>query len=247
MRVPPTERVRQIELAMERMRWLAEPQGERFLIVNIPAFRLVAFEKGEARPRLAMDVVVGKSARLYRTPVMQADMTSVIFRPYWDVPPGIARRETRPAIARDPRYLARNNMEIVGGRIRQRPGPNNALGLVKFRFPNPYHVYLHDTPSRSLFSRARRDFSHGCIRLAKPTELAEFVLENRPDWDRDRIVEAMQHGKNSNQVAVEPRIPVYVLYSTAIVDAAGRVHFFEDIYGHDATLRKALDRRRVGH
>lgn len=243
MRVPPGERVRQIELAMERMRWLAEPKGERFIIVNIPAFRLLAFDKGRPRPHLAMDVVVGKSARLYRTPVMQAEMTAVIFRPYWEVPPNIARREIRPAIARNPGYLARNNMEIVNGRIRQRPGEHNALGLVKFRFPNPYHVYLHDTPSRSLFSRPRRDFSHGCIRLAKPTELAEFVLANRPDWPRERIVEAMQHGKNSNQIAVEPRIPVYVLYSTAIVDADNRVHFFEDIYGHDVMLEKTLERQ----
>ncbi len=246
MRVPLSQRVRQIELAMERLRWLAEPNGERFLIVNIPAFRLLAFEKGRARPRLMMDVVVGKAARLNRTPLMQAEMTSVIFRPYWNVPPSIARREIFPQIERDPSYLERKRMEIVGGRVRQRPGANNSLGLVKFQIPNPYNVYLHDTPSRSLFSRARRDFSHGCIRLAKPAELAELVLENRAGWNLERIMEAMQRGKNNTSVPVEPPIPVYVLYSTAIVDPDDRVHFFDDIYGHDDTLRRMLDARARG-
>jgi len=240
LRVPVSERIEQIELAMERLRWLPEPRAARHLIVNIPAFRLLAFETGEPHPLLMMDVVVGKAAALTKTPVMQADMTTVVFRPYWDVPPGIAQREILPRIRRDPGYLSRNRMEIVGGRVRQRPGDGNALGLVKFLFPNPYHVYMHDTPARGLFARARRDFSHGCIRLADATALAELVLNNRPAWNRQRIDQAMHRGKNDVRVPVEPPIQVYLFYATAIVDHENRIRFFQDIYGHDTTLRRML-------
>jgi murein L,D-transpeptidase YcbB/YkuD len=240
LRVPPSERALQIELAIERLRWFPEPLGERFIIVNIPAFRLLAFEADLSAPRLVIDVVVGKAARLMRTPVMHADMTTVVFRPYWEVPPGIAKREILPRIERDPGYLKRQRMEIVGGRVRQRPGEGNALGLVKFLLPNRYQVYLHDTPARALFGRARRDFSHGCIRLADAPALAEFVLANRPGWDRQRIEEAMRRGKNDVHIAVDPPIPVYLFYTTAIVDSEDRVHFFDDIYGHDAALREML-------
>lgn len=249
LRVPLSERVRQIELAMERLRWLPEPRADRFIIVNIPEFRLLVFQSGDARPRLSMEVVVGKAAPLTKTPVMQADMTAVVFRPYWNVPRSIARREILPRVERDPGYLKRNRMEIVGGRVRQRPGEGNALGLVKFLMPNRYDVYLHDTPARSLFERARRDFSHGCIRLADAAALAEFVLANRPGWDRRRIEEAMTRGKNNVRVPIEPPIPVYLFYATAIVDVDGRIHFFQDIYGHDARLKRmlaALAERRRG-
>lgn len=241
LRVPLPVRVRQIELAMERLRWLPAPEAERFIVVNIPEFRLLVFETGDAAPLLDMEVVVGKAAPLTKTPVMQADMTTVVFRPYWNVPPSIAKREIFPRVERDPGYLKRNRMEIVGGRVRQRPGEGNALGLVKFLLPNPYHVYLHDTPARALFGRARRDFSHGCIRLADAAALAELVLANQPGWERRRIDEAMTHGKDNVRVPVEPPIPVYLFYATAIVDVGGRIHFFEDIYGHDATLQRLLD------
>lgn len=241
MHVPLAERARQIELAMERLRWLPGPDAERFVVVNIPEFRLFAFYTGRPRPHLIMDVVVGRSARLTRTPAMRADMTAVVFRPYWDVPPSIAKREILPRMERDSGYLERHHMEIVGRRVRQRPGVGNSLGLVKFVLPNRHHIYLHDTPARALFGRARRDFSHGCIRLADPAALAEFVLANRTGWDHQRITEAMTRGRNNVTVPVEPEVPVFLFYTTAIVDLDDRIHFFEDIYGHDDTLRRILD------
>ena len=237
--VPPAARVEQIELAMERLRWLPYGWPARYLFVNIPEFRLRGFAAGRDEPVVAMNVVVGESAARgrHRTPALQADMTYIVFRPYWMVPSGIARRELWPKIERDPSYLARNNMLVSDGRIRQRPGRGNSLGLLKFIFPNPHHVYLHDTPSKGLFARSRRDFSHGCIRVADPPALAAFVLAETPGWDRARIERAMQRGPDNRHVTLPTPVPVYLFYSTVAVDAAGEVHFLNDIYGHDATLR----------
>ena len=242
LQVPVADRVEQIELAMERMRWLPYEWPPRFIIVNIPEFRLRAYTANAGGPPLEMNVVVGEAAieRKHKTPVLMADMQYVVFRPYWMVPTSIIKKELAPKIANDPAYLARNDMEVRNGRIRQRPGPHNSLGLVKFIFPNPHHVYLHDTPSKALFGRARRDFSHGCIRVANPPALAEFVLSETPGWDRARIDKAMQSGPDDRHVPLAVPIPVYVLYATAMADDAGRVHFFDDIYGHDASLRRQL-------
>ncbi|MGE0517646.1 MAG: murein L,D-transpeptidase [Candidatus Binatia bacterium] len=242
LRAPLAERVGQIELAMERLRWLPSSWPRRFIFVNIPEFRLRGFETGASGPPLSMNIVVGDSAsaQKYRTPVLQADMTHVIFRPYWLVPPRIAREELFPAIESDPNYLARHHMEVVDGRIRQLPGRNNSLGLVKFIFPNPYHVYLHDTPKKALFARARRDFSHGCIRVADPVALASFVLTDTPGWDRNRIEQAMREGRDNRRVDLATPVPVYLFYTTVIIDQDGEANFFSDIYGHDATLRRQL-------
>jgi len=245
LRVPPAHRVQQIELAMERLRWLPKQLADRYIVVNVPEFRLRAFDTGSETPRLSMGVVVGSAARGTETPIMHADMRYVIFKPIWTVPYEIAKEEILPKAEKDPAYLEKQNMEYdQAGRLRQRSGPNNSLGLVKFILPNPYQVYLHDTPSKELFRRSRRDFSHGCIRVADPVGLAEFVLDG--EWDRSRIVEAMKEGPDRNRVDLAAPVPVFLLYTTAVADPDGRLFFYEDIYGHDARLARALANRYQG-
>jgi murein L,D-transpeptidase YcbB/YkuD len=264
LRVPMARRVRQIELTLERWRWLPVEPARRFAVVNIAGFRLYLFDRdaaGEA-PALALDVIVGQAYRRRRTPVFVGTMRYVIFRPYWDVPPSIARNEIIPAIRKNPAYFMREELEIVRGtgadgvryaptpenlarvaagtlRIRQRPGEKNALGFVKFIFPNVYNVYLHGTPARELFAHVRRDFSHGCIRVSDPAALATFVLEGQDDWDRPRI-EAAMHGTRTFQVTLARPLPVYILYATVVATDDGTVFFYPDLYGHDAALARAL-------
>lgn len=263
LEVTPAARVRQIELAMERLRWTPLPQGPRMIVVNIPEFILRAYDVGDNRVdvRLTMKVIVGKALRT-RTPLLAEAMRSIEFSPYWNVPPSIARAETVPRLRRDPGYLEREGLEFVtasgqvvttlapshldavlhgGWRIRQRPGPQNALGGIKFVFPNNANIYLHDTPARRLFERERRDFSHGCIRLEAPVALAQFVLRDDPAWTEERIREAMDAGV-STTVRLRRPVPVLIAYSTVVVKAA-TVYFFRDLYGHDAVLDRALRQR----
>jgi len=264
LNVPFTRRVRQIELGLERLRWMPDLHNSRFIVVNIPTFQLWAWDSltADGAPTLSMNVVVGASLKTM-TPVMQEELAYLVFRPYWNVPRSITVGEVLPKLRRDPGYLTRNNMELVAGggddaspltatpanlerltkgqlRVRQRPGPKNSLGLVKFIFPNDQAIYLHDTPATELFSRARRDFSHGCVRVERPVDLAAWVLRERPEWTRDRIVEAMQKGK-SQTVTLPHHIPVFLFYTTAISSPDGTVRFAEDIYGRDARLFKALE------
>jgi murein L,D-transpeptidase YcbB/YkuD len=171
-------------------------------------------------------------------------MTYLIFRPYWDVPESIARKELLPKAAADPEYFVKNHYETVpttsgGSRVRQAPGSDNALGGVKFLFPNEYNVYLHGTPAVELFSKSRRDFSHGCIRVEKPEELAAWVLRNIPQWTRERIREAMK-GTQPLQVNLDAPIPVLIVYGTTVVAGDGDIRFFDDIYGYDASLAQTL-------
>ena len=254
-------RVRQIELAMERERWLPEMRRAPYLFVNVPLFRLWAYDPDMPNEPLRMNVVVGKSAG-HATPIFIDEMEYVIFRPYWNPPPSIVRSEIVPKARRDPAYLDRENLEIVASgspaatplpptpanldnvlkgklTIRQKPGPKNALGLAKFIFPNAENVYMHGTPAQQLFSRARRDFSHGCIRLEDPARLAEWVLRDDPQWTRERIVAAM-NGEAPTQVNLKERLRVILFYDTAYVDSHGVVHFADDYYGHDAKLEAAL-------
>ncbi len=266
---PLSRRVRQIELTMERWRWLPSELVTAPIIVNIPQFRLFAFEStvdSEARIR-QMDVIVGKSFDKTQTPVFAADMTYVIFRPYWDLPYSIALKEIVPAARRNPAEIEKRQMEIVSGgddsaavmpntaqnvelvargtlRLRQRPGPNNSLGLVKFMLPNPYNVYLHSTPAKSLFAQSRRDFSHGCVRVSDPVGLAEYVLRDSPEWTRDKILAAM-NGEKPLTVTLKNKIRVFIVYGTAIATENGAVLFFDDIYRHDERLEKALEARRA--
>lgn len=268
LNVTPSQRVRQIELALERLRWLPQRSGRPVLAINIPMFRLWAWDAGapESAPALAMEVIVGRAVRT-QTPVFADEMTHLIFRPYWNVPRSILRNEVLPAVARDPGYLARHDMEIVSGpgddakpvaatpealeaaragalRIRQRPGPKNSLGLVKFIFPNDDNVYLHGTPARELFARSRRDFSHGCVRVQNPPALAQWLLKDQPAWHAERIAAAME-GTKTQQANLSAPVPVLLYYLTAAVSPDdGLLHFADDIYGHDAALDRALKARR---
>jgi murein L,D-transpeptidase YcbB/YkuD len=267
--VPFSWRVRQIELALERLRWLPDLGDRRFIALNIPMFQLWAWDSlaPSGVPTFGMNAIVGRALRT-QTPVFVEEMRYVIFRPYWNVPPSILRNEILPRIEEDPEYLRKEDMEIVRGpgddatpveataeniallrqgllRVRQRPGPDNALGLVKFMFPNDENVYMHDTPAKELFSRARRDFSHGCVRVQRPVDLAQWVLQDQPEWTRERILEAMA-GPTPRRVDLIQPIQVILYYVTAIVvPEDGTVWFAEDIYRHDARLDRALERRRT--
>jgi murein L,D-transpeptidase YcbB/YkuD len=254
------DRVSQIELNLERWRWLPEELGERYIIVNIPTFQLEAMEQGKVS--LAMRVVAGNADET-PTPIFSDEMTEVVFSPYWNVPTSILRKETIPAVLQDPSYLYRNNLEVVRAgqvvspdsvdwsdpdlriQVRQRPGAKNSLGLVKFLFPNKFDVYLHDTPADSLFARAERDFSHGCVRVEKPVELAQWVLRDQPEWTPERIAAAM-HAGQERHVALKRRIPVYLVYATAWVDEKGQLNFTDDLYGHDTRQRALLGMGRPG-
>ena len=232
LNVPVEERVRQIELNLERWRWQGWTPSSRAILVNIPTFELHAYEQGDEV--LTMRVVTGKGDS--PTPVFAEEMQHVVFSPHWNVPPNILETEILPALRRNPGYLARNNMEMVRGEgghlsVRQKPGPKNSLGLVKFLFPNPYHVYLHDTPADSLFARSRRAFSHGCVRLEKPEELARFVLRGT-EWSDDAIAAAMR-SREERYVTLKDNIPVTIAYFTTWVDADGTVRFGPDVYRHD--------------
>ncbi len=244
---PLSQRITQIELAMERLRWLPEVSEGPAIMVNIPAFQLSAFDDiKQDSPTTTMRVVVGKAAK-NQTPILTAAMEFVDFQPYWNVPYKIAKDEILPKLAEDPDYLVRQNMEFVSSsgnsalRIRQRPGKGNALGKVKFIFPNKSDVYLHDTPSVSLFSRSRRDLSHGCVRVAHPQELAEFVLKNEGNWDTSSIKKAM-NGRN-RRVTLKNTIPVFFLYNTAFFDENNNLSFYSDIYRRDAELLNALKKQ----
>ena len=227
--------------------------GDRHLLVNIPYFHVVARENG--KPVMDIRVVVGKPDQ--KTPVFSGEMQTVVFSPYWNIPDSIVEGETAPAVARDPAYLERNNIEILrmsksGATpidsasvdwddesqlrqlaFRQRPGPGNALGRVKFLFPNEYDVYLHDTPSDSLFARPGRAFSHGCVRVEEPEALAKYILRGYSEWDDDRILEAMHSGVEKH-VKLTASVPVHIVYFTAWVDDKGGLHFQPDIYGYDS-------------
>lgn len=260
LNTPLIQRVRQLQLTLERWRWIPHEFAQPPVVVNIPEFRLRALNE-DYEPVLMTNVVVGKAYR-HRTPVFARAMKQVIFRPYWNVPPSITRAELIPDIQRDRRYLAKHGYEMVAAdgrivdpemvsdqilqqlrsrrlRVRQRPGENNALGLVKFVFPNEHDVYLHSTPVQSLFSKPRRDFSHGCIRVERAEELANWVLRNQDGWTPERIRDAM-NGEGTVQINLDKPIPVLIVYSTAVVLANGEVHFFNDIYGYDAALERML-------
>ena len=252
LNVAPSSRVRQLELALERLRWLPHLEDRRFIAVNIPIFRLWAWDglRPDGVASFQSGVIVGRALNT-RTPVFVEELREVVFRPYWNVPSSIVRHEILPAMARQPDYLARHDMEVISSpgqplRVRQRPGPSNALGLIKFVFPNDDDVYMHGTPAPALFARARRDFSHGCVRVEDPVGLAQWVLGGQPEWTRDRIVEAM-NGPASQRVELSRPIRVILFYLTAVVTPEdGAVHFATDIYGHDARLDRMLvgDRRR---
>jgi L,D-transpeptidase YcbB len=261
LNTPLSVRIQQLDDALERWRWLPVDFPTLPVAVNIPEFVLRVFSP-DHRIALRMNVVVGKAVR-NETPVFAKDMKYIVFRPYWNVPYSITRGEIIPALTKDSGYLARKNFEITdpSGRIvtssavsadvlaqlrsgkllvRQRPGPTNSLGLVKFMFPNEHNVYLHSTPAQALFSESRRDFSHGCIRVQKPAELAAWLLQGQPKWTLDAVKAAMQSGPDNQQVNLDKPVPVVIIYLTAVVEENGEVYFFDDIYGHDRSLNAVL-------
>ena len=237
LNVPAEYRLGQIAANLERHRWLPRALGTRYIYVNVPAFQLQAFDKGE--PVLDMKVIVGQEYEDKATPVFSDSMETVVFRPYWNVTPDIQAKEIEPKLASDPGYLEANDMEYWndGGarRIRQRPGPKNSLGFVKFLFPNDFNIYLHDTPNHELFDKDVRAFSHGCIRVEKPAELAQWVL----GWDASKVDQAMREGGDNKAVKLPKKIPVYITYSTAYL-RDGQLYFGNDLYHRDDNLVKAL-------
>jgi L,D-transpeptidase YcbB len=260
LNVPLEERIRQIEINLERWRWLPQDLGQRFIWVNIANYNLEVIEKGNAV--MTMRAVVGK--RYQRTPVFSALMTHMVLRPYWNVPPNIAKKEILALIQKEPDYLAKNQIKVFRGwganrkeinpeeidwgkvtpenlpyHFRQEPGNLNALGRIKFMFPNKFHVYMHDTPSRELFQRTIREFSHGCIRIEMPIELALYLLRDFPEWSREHLLKEIE--KSIDRIVRIPKpIPVHILYFTAWIDENGTVQFRNDIYGRDEPLKKAL-------
>jgi murein L,D-transpeptidase YcbB/YkuD len=252
LNTPIDERIRQVAISLERWRWMPDELGERHIFVNIPQYMLQARENHQ--PVFEARVVVGRLRDT--TPVFSDEMTELVFSPYWNIPETIATDETMPAMEKDPDYLKRSNIEVLrasGKRVevvdpssvdwsdprarravsfRQRPGSSNALGLVKFLFPNRFDVYIHDTPSVSLFRRQGRAFSHGCIRIQDPRGLAGYVLRDQPEWTAEAIDRAMQSGREQH-VALSAAIPVHIVYFTAWVDHHGALHFASDVYGYD--------------
>ena len=236
LNVPAEERLQTLLLNLDRWRWLPRELGSHYVIVNVAGFEMAVMKDNQTA--LAMKVVVGKTGN--ETPIFRDTMESIVVNPYWNVPPNIYREEVLPAMQRDPGYLARNNMEMVGSGssagVRQRPGPKNALGEVKFLFPNDHDVYLHDTPADNLFSRQSRAFSHGCIRLEKPRELAHYLFEHaagKSAADFDRMV-----GGSEKWVTLKEKLPVYIVYFTAWPDENGSVGFYKDVYRRDERVEK---------
>jgi murein L,D-transpeptidase YcbB/YkuD len=258
LNVSAAARLSQIEIGLERQRWLPADLGPVHVLVRIPAFELDVVERG--RPELSMRIIGGRPD--WRTPIFSARISSVVLSPYWNIPASIAAREVVPAARRDPGYLDRNEIRVVSGygtaertvsprsidwgnydayrsgyRLRQEPGPQNPLGGVKFLFPNAYNVYLHDTPGKDLFAEPERAFSHGCMRVEKPLEMAEYLLRGL-GWNRARIEEVIAR-RVERSVALPEPVPVHILYQTVWVDADGRVHFRKDLYGYDQRLARA--------
>jgi murein L,D-transpeptidase YcbB/YkuD len=255
LNVPAATRVQQMALNLRRWRALSDNLGERYVLVNIPDFTLQVIE--HSQPVMTMRVIVGKPT--WPTPTLSSSILQVVINPAWEVPPRIARLEILPMIKRDPTYALRNRLKILQGwdseareidpqkldwstlsldnfpyHLRQEPGPTNALGRLKFVFPNSFHVYMHDTPKRSLFTRRKRLFSHGCIRLEKAFDLATYLVQRLPAWSRPRLRVAM-HRSHELWIHLPEALPVHLVYLTAWVDENHTVQFRPDVYGYDQT------------
>ena len=240
MNISYKERIEQIIVNMERSRWVPVSQNEDYLLVNIPEFKLHVNSGDQLL--WSCNVVVGKA--IHKTVVFSGELKYVVFRPYWNIPKSIVKNEVLKDMGRNKNYLNEHNMEVTGYReglpvIRQKPGPSNSLGLVKFLFPNSYNIYLHDTPSKSLFNESDRAFSHGCIRVSEPVKLAQFLLRNDSAWDDDKIVAAMNTGTEKT-VTLKDKVSVFIVYFTAFVDRGGEINFRKDIYDRDGRLAEMM-------
>jgi murein L,D-transpeptidase YcbB/YkuD len=237
LNVPVSDRIKTIIVNMERCRWI-DPQlekGKEYIEVNIPEFRLYLIHDHDVA--FVSPVVVGKA--MTKTVIFSGMMNNIVFSPYWNVPTSIINKEIKPGMAKNKNYLAQKNLEWNNGAVRQLPGKNNSLGLVKFLFPNSNNIYLHDTPAKSLFERENRAFSHGCVRVGKPRELAIELLKQDPRWTPEKIDKAMHAGKE-NWVSLKKKVPVYIGYFTAWVDRKGELNFYKDVYQRDDSLIKLL-------
>jgi murein L,D-transpeptidase YcbB/YkuD len=240
MNVPYKQRIRQLMVNMERSRWVPVSLNSDFLVVNIPEFKLHV-NSGD-KLLWSCNIVVGKP--IHKTAIFSGELKYIVFSPYWNVPKSIVINEVLKDMRRDRNYLEKHHMEVTGYRdgipeIRQKPGPDNSLGLVKFLFPNSYNMYLHDTPAKSLFNESSRAFSHGCMRIQEPFKLAQFLLKNDPAWDDDKINAAMNAGEERT-VTLSQRVPVFIVYFTAFVDRDGKINFRKDIYERDDRLAEMM-------
>jgi murein L,D-transpeptidase YcbB/YkuD len=264
LNVPLDQRVVQLQDTLERWRWLPDPYINPRLMVNLPEFVLRGYTT-DRKVDFTMKVVVGKVVGEHQTPVFAHMMKYLVFRPYWNVPVDIARKELVPHMKSNPHYLEGHNFEVVNSKgqvqtnytvkqveqgglmVREKPGPKNSLGLVKFMFPNQYDIYLHSTPATELFNRTRRDFSHGCVRVQKPEDLAAWVLQesqggNHEDWSLEKVHETMTSGADNRQINLKNPLPIVIFYVTAEVEPDGHVHFFDDIYQYDQELNDVLEK-----
>jgi L,D-transpeptidase YcbB len=260
LNVPMNFRVAQLQDSLERWRWLPDPYLHARLMVNLPEFVLRGYDP-DHKLDFTMRVVVGQVMGQHETPVFTHMMKYLVFRPYWNVPVDIARKELVPHMTANHGYLASKNFEVTNNKgvvltdytakqvaqgavmVREKPGPKNSLGLVKFIFPNQYDIYLHSTPAVSLFERSRRDFSHGCIRVQKPADLAVWVLQGQSgDWDMDKVLEAMNKGQDNKTISLKTPLPIVIFYLTATVAEDGQAHFFDDIYGYDSEMQKVFSK-----
>lgn len=240
LNVPISSRIQQILINLERMRWMPPFEDSTYIFVNIPEYKLHAFDSAEHA--FDMNVIVGNQAN--STVIFNGKLKYVVFAPYWNVPVSIVKKEVLPGIAKNANYLASHNMEITSKNaaipeVRQKPGPWNSLGLVKFLFPNNYDIYLHDTPDHDLFDQSNRSLSHGCIRLSEPMKMAEFLLKYQPEWTSEKIDSCM-HGNKELWVTLNKTVPVFIGYFTAWVDSDGQLNFRKDIYGHDGKMADKL-------
>ena len=235
MNTPIEKRIEQILVNMERCRWVPVQLKSNYLLVNIPEYKLHVYDHDTIA--FSMNVVVGKNQN--KTVVFNGEMKYVVFSPYWNIPASILKKETLPGIRRNSNYLAKHNMEWNGGNVRQKPGPNNSLGLVKFLFPNSHSIYLHDSPAKSLFNEDQRAFSHGCIRLSEPTKLANYLLRDDANWNDEKITSAMNKGVEQ-YVTLKTTVPVFIAYFTAWVNKKGQLNFRNDVYQRDSRLAKMI-------
>jgi len=257
LNTPLGQRVRQLDDTLERWRWLSDTYANAPIFVNLPEFALRAYGPGH-KLDFMMAVIVGKALEDKKTPLIEREMRYIVFRPYWNVPISIVRNELLRHIAAGKGYLAAHNFEVTNQQgepvaswtpheleqgtlmVREKPGPKNSLGLVKFMFPNEYDIYLHSTSAAELFSRTKRDFSHGCVRVADPAKLAEWLLRDDPEWTPAKVQEALNQGPDNHTVNLKTPVPVAIFYATAWVEENGKVYFFEDLYGYDRQLDDAL-------
>lgn len=241
MNITVENRIKTIMINMERCRWIspAISKQKEYIVVNIPAYKLTYIKNDSIA--LQSDVVVG--TMMNQTVIFSGQMKYIVFSPYWNIPQSIIKKEVLPGIQKNSNYLANHNMEWNNGQVRQKPGVRNSLGLVKFLFPNSNNIYLHDTPSKSLFQRESRAFSHGCIRVAKPKELAEAILARDSKWDSKKIDEAMNKGTET-WYTLKNEIPVYIGYFTAWKDREGNINFYNDVYKRDSQMEALLTEKK---